>query len=151
MELTDLTFEYSMGAGRFCHFYRFNILSNVDSIDESIKIAKSSLENLERSIYKYFIGEKPLKTKEITNDEIKFGHDYRCSNPRLVNLSYKISIDHNNKKDITLHLTTIGHDQSRILDIFDSIMGLPNLKILGKAKIQADLINFLRKNDFESR
>ena len=155
MELSSLVFNYIIKDKKFEFMnYKFDVLSEVNSKEELIESAKSSLTSLENLLDRHYLGENFSKTKngEISSSTIEVGYDYSSTilSPIFkITLRYVILSNSSGKlENLFIDMRHI-HDSDGILTIFDSVITLPNLKISNNAQIQIERINFLRKEEFE--
>ena len=162
MELLDITFGYEIKKNRFSTIrYDFNVISNAENKEDVIRLAKSSLNALEQIINMHYEGGEFKKEKdgEVTSSGIKFWHEYSENiedfriYQRLTKLGYKISLNsQGNPMNLSLNLRdSSGYDldSSRLLELFDSVVAMDNLRISNEAYVQIDRINFLRSQEFD--
>ncbi len=155
MKLSSLMFNYIIKDKKFEFMnYKFDVLLEVNSKEELIESAKSSLISLENLLDRHYLGENFSKTKngEISPSTIEFGYDYFSNilSPIFkITLKYVILSNLNGKPENLFIDMKHTHDSDSILTIFDSVITLPNIKISNNAQIQIERINFLRKEEFE--
>ena len=161
MNLSNLNFQYKIKDKKFPFIsYEFNILPDVESKEELIELAKSSLQDLERILDNKYTrkGFKKEEDGEVTSSKIELGYNYSNSSLisifrkglNLTQLRYVILINSKGEpRDLTLSLTNSDSNSARLLDVYDSVIMLPKLEISEDAQLQVDRINSLRSERFD--
>ncbi len=161
MELKNIDFSYEIAVKKFDSIgYRFSVLSDAKSGDEVTGLSLSTLGDLEKILDISYSAERMSKVKAgvVQSSRINFGFDYGHDPISFLEkhirfsaiLRYVITLNSSGKPtDLELSLYTKDESSSRLLDIFDSIIGLPGLKVSKEAQVQVDRINSLKRNDFE--
>ena len=167
MQLSYLDFEYTVKDKKLKDkkfssiFYNFDAVSDAESKEEFIDLAKSSIQRLEQLLDNQYNNKRFTKEKNgrVTSSKIKFKCEYL--NSSIINyiregglnkteLSYIISMDPKGEPiNLTLSLNNSEPNSARILRVYDSIITLPDLKISEEAQIQVNRINSLRSEKFE--
>ena len=149
MELSRIDFKYGVKSKEFSYMlYTFNMLPDVNQREEVINLARSSLQNLESILDKNYAGNEFKKEEngDITSSRIEFGYDYG----NLTKLRYVISMNPPGEpRDLSLSLMNMDPDSKRLLEVYNSLLAIPNLEISNQAKVQVSRINSLISERFD--
>ena len=157
MELDSVLFDYDVGERRFFTLtYYFAVGYTGNSAEECSKVAQNEFKILEEMVDEKYPADQFEKKEsgEASNIEIKSGLRYSPTDPKRVikntylNLNHFIGLGPEGPTNWRIRLSVNYDNPDRMLELYDSVMKIPNLTFSESAESEMKKIDFLRKQPF---